>query len=801
MESKEKPGALAGGPGQGQNNDSMDSIKLPFDRQAILDAIQGRSGEVRIECPHCEGGQKKTLSINSENGLYQCHRCGFKGRARETSEKKPLANYIWDRAWPIDSHPYLEAKKVKSYGLRRDLRGTLLIPFSAYGQLSTLQTISATNKKKFLPKKHGCHAKGSYFKIEGNPDTVYIVEGYATGASVHEATGATVVVVGMKSNFVNSIEPLKEKLNGSKIILCSDNDSDKDGGGLTACIRAAKKFNAKVVMPEKAGQDFNDLFCEHGPEAVREQLNKFIDVEQTFKTEAKLHFTADAADTMQEAGIDSKEVINAAYEGQKGTANLFIKTFQGIFCNDRAAGLWYEFTDHYWELDKIGKAIRDCDVIQGIFKRVLAEINSKILEIATKIKNANEEEKRNLQAKVDKLDADYKAVSSSVHYLNTLIYRKQSIDFAAHGAESLGITGEEWDQKPWQLAVQNGIIDLKTGELKPGKPEDYIKSACPTIYDQEAVCPAFEKFMLDIFDNDMETVDFIRLLLGAGLIGHGAFKQYIVIFSGQGRNGKDTLMGIIQHVLGLDLAAPIPSELILDQGANGKRSSQGPSADLMKLRGLRLAYCNETSQGRSFNSGVAKQLSGGGLMTARPPHGKRNIDWEQTHLLIMMTNSKPRAPIDDYAFWKRVKAIHFPLSFILEPKEKNERQADVHLAEKLKKEAPGILNFLLSGCLDYQKIGLIEPAAVKKANLQYLKDVDLTGIFIDECCILNDNATVTAKELYAAYKEWAKDNGNRPVAGQAFGRYIKKRFDSGRKTSGMFYIGIKLLSEDVGNEG
>lgn len=513
------------------------------------------------------------------------------------------------------------------------------------------------------------------------------------------------------------------------------------------------------------------------------------------KHDLKLNKTADITSYMLKAGISIKDVINAAYGGQKGCSNLFITAHQGRFCFDRAAGIWYEFTGHFWDLDKYGEPIRACDIIQLFLKRAEAEIDAQIIQIATKIRQVVDDEnaKKKLQTEEKTLTKQRKVITGAVQKLNSLTYTKQAVEFSAHGADSLGIAGEEWDQHPWKLAVKNGIINLKTGELIPGKPEDYIKSACPTEYDPTAKCPNFERFVLEILDNDVEVKNFLIQILGAGLIGQGTYKQHLLILSGKGRNGKDTLMGVIQNVLGLSLAAPIPAEMLLDGGANGRRSSQGPSADFMKLRGLRLAFCNEINQGRSFNSGVAKQLSGGGMMTAREPHGRRNVDWEQTQMVVVMTNHKPNAPIDDYAFWKRLKPIHFPLSFISEPQEKYERKADPDLSEKLKKESAGILALLIQGCLDYQKNGLIEPEAVKKAHSKYLKDVDITGIFFDECCVARSDITVTAKVLYAAYKEWAMENGNRAITGQAFGRYTKGKFIKDRNEAGIFYTGVGLL--------
>nr|NJM01834.1 hypothetical protein [Desulfobacula sp.] len=261
-------------------------------------------------------------------------------------------------------------------------------------------------------------------------------------------------------------------------------------------------------MPEIVGKDFNDLHVEHGLDEVRNQLSKFIDVDQSFKTQIKIDLTADAVETMQASGIDHRAVVNAAYEGQKGCANMLANLNRDIFCYDRAGGLWYEFSGHHWELDKLGKIICSCDMIQKIFKRSLAEIEAAILEIASEIRQANDEQKRQLQTQIKKLEGEQKAIFATIHNLNNLSYRKQVVEFAAHGSDSLGITGEEWDQKPWALAVKSGSVNLKTGELKPGKAEDFIKSPCPTDYDPSATCPAFEKFLLDVFDGDMNTVDF-----------------------------------------------------------------------------------------------------------------------------------------------------------------------------------------------------------------------------------------------------------------------------------------------------
>lgn len=381
--------------------------------------------------------------------------------------------------------------------------------------------------------------------------------------------------------------------------------------------------------------------------------------------------------------------------------------------------------------------------------------------------------------------------------LNGLYFREQVIKFSAKGHNSLGITGEEWDCKPWELACENGIVNLKTGVLRPGKPEDYIKSHSPTPYDPTAECPKFKKFLSEVLQDDQELVLFVKRILGAGLIGESTYKQYIVILYGdRGRNGKDTLQSIISHVLGRQLSGAIQSEILLDGGRFSRRSSQGPSADIMRLRGLRLAWAKETSEGRRFDSGMAKMLTGGGTLTGRMPYGKRDVEFEQSHLIILHTNSRPHVQADDAAFWKRVKTVPFELSFVDDPKEDHERQKIEGLADQIKPEAAGILRWLVEGCLDYQKNGLPEPPAVAKANEDYIKDEDLLGHFLEEKCIEGEGFEVTSKDLYSQYTMWADDNNHRPLSGTNFGRQIGKRFNKKQIGAGRLagYSGLKVRS-------
>jgi putative DNA primase/helicase len=501
--------------------------------------------------------------------------------------------------------------------------------------------------------------------------------------------------------------------------------------------------------------------------------------------------------------ISRDQIIKAANEGQKGCARLFYKLFKDRYCYDHGSKCWYEFVDHYWRQDSILTVIESLSEVQKLFDDTLAEVSRDVIHAGNeRAQTTDGHEIKKIESKISLLKTNQKTIKSIKKSLNSLAYRKQVVEFAAIGKKSLGISGEAWDLHPWLLACENGVVDLKTGNLRDGKPGDYIRAFCPTTYDPLAECPNFENFLFEIIGDSAEVFLFVQTLFGAALIGQGNLKQYVIIFSGQGRNGKDTLISAIAHTLGSNLASSIQSELLLDS-RKGARSSQGPSPDKMRLRGLRLAFCNETSQGQKFNSGMVKMLSGGGQMSARPLHGAEVI-WEQTHLLLLMTNHKPSAPVDDYAFWQRIKPVHFPLSFVDDPQEENERKQKPNLSATLKQEAAGILTWMINGCLEYQRQGcaLKDPEAVKAESREYLNEVDLIGKFIEECCFKGKTAEVLRAAAYAAYRKWAEENGHWPVSNTAFGTYMNKRFyidknkkDSKNSRGQRIYPGVGLLQE------
>jgi putative DNA primase/helicase len=306
-----------------------------------------------------------------------------------------------------------------------------------------------------------------------------------------------------------------------------------------------------------------------------------------------------------------------------------------------------------------------------------------------------------------------------------------------------------------------------------------------------APAPVFEKFLDEIFESKRELMDYIQRLLGYAISAEVLERIFVIFYGPHGQNGKGTLVEALRYVLGL-LAGPIESEMLLAQRFS--RPSGSPASDLMYLRGKRLVWASETGEGRTLDAGKVKWLSGGDTIVGRSPYGKEEVAFAPTHTLILLTNYRPRAGSTDHALWSRIHLVPFSLSFVDDPKQPYERKRDVKLLHKLRAEAPGILAWLVRGCLLWREQGLNPPAIVKEATKHYRDEEDIIGSFIKERCTLEPHAEVQAGKLYEAYKSWAEHAGLHAFNQKQFGKDVRDRFDSYENShSGRtYYLGLEL---------
>jgi putative DNA primase/helicase len=480
----------------------------------------------------------------------------------------------------------------------------------------------------------------------------------------------------------------------------------------------------------------------------------------------------------------SETILKALRENEDGDAYLFIKTFKDRYCYDHAADQWYYWNDHYWRLDKIDHTVRLVRQIVDMYT------DQKIYEVLS----AQKAEKDGDNKKAVQHKSIAKLLDDRIQSLGTMKRKNNIIKLARSGVGSLGITGEEWDQQPYLLPCKNGVVDLRTGEFGPGRPGDYLKTECPTKFESlDTPCPQWETFMLSVFGGRADMAAYMRRLLGYSIAGLTTEHIYPILWGADGRNGKGTMIEIVKHVLG-GLAYKAPQGFLLQQGH--QNNSSGPDANIMALRGARLVWCSETNEGDRLDTAKLKELVGGDTLSARPPYGRRQVEFRPTHTLFHLLNQRPRVPANDPALWKRVHLIPFEFTFIEEPdpKKPNQMKADKDLPDKLKTEASGILAWLVRGHIEWSEFGLLPPKSVCDATDNYRCDEDIIGHFIVECCITGDEGyRVTPKDLYAAYRKWCEEVGHNALAKKRFIDNMKDRFKI-VKNDVIFFYGVGLLN-------
>ena len=318
----------------------------------------------------------------------------------------------------------------------------------------------------------------------------------------------------------------------------------------------------------------------------------------------------------------------------------------------------------------------------------------------------------------------------------------------------------EFDADPMMPGVANGVIDLQTQTLLPVSPNVLVTKRCNVSYDPSAECPRFEKFLQEVQPDD-EMRKFLQDLMGYCLMGQVGENIFAFLW-GHGSNGKSVFVELMAWVLG-DYAHKIAIEMLMRQ----QRNSQGPSADIMSLKGRRFVYANETAEGARLDEARVKDMTGGDTLTGRVPYGKADINFSPSHKLFIVGNHKPDISDTSEGMWRRPVLIPFNQK-IPEPKQ------DLQLLETLKSEGPGILNWMLEGLRDWLNGGLKVPDSVKADTAAYREEQDILGDWIGDQCLAGPGCSVAKAELYNNYKLWTDDNGHRPMSQTKLTRNIEK---------------------------
>lgn len=487
--------------------------------------------------------------------------------------------------------------------------------------------------------------------------------------------------------------------------------------------------------------------------------------------------------------ISSKEIYSNLALNEDGDAKIYKKLFKDKFLYDHSLGSWFYWNDHYWREDYIENALSS---VSDVYRKVYdIELQRQQWSKVIAEKKGDDEALKECNYKI-------KALLKRISTLQTVKRKNSVLKLARAGINSLGVTGDKWDQKPWLLACPNGCIDLETGIFSPGEPKDFIKTVCPTPWDDiNTDCKPWIQYLHEIFNYNNDLVEYIQRFLGYCLTGITKEDVYVILYGEHGRNGKGTLVEIIKIILG-ELAHVVPSDFLMTQSIT---SNKGPDAEMASLRGKRLVWSSESNKGDKLDVGKVKMLSGSDTISARAPHAVRAIQYPPTHKLLIMTNRRPRVPADDSAFWHRTHVVPLTLSFVVKPTKDYERLVNKDLKKQLLECKSGILAWLVRGCLKWQEEGLNPPAIVINATKEYRDFEDIIGQFVEERCLEHPEFKEKPKDLYENYKDWCFENGHYKLAKKQFLHEMKSKFKMIR-ISVNYFKGLKLLfpGEEKENE-
>lgn len=342
----------------------------------------------------------------------------------------------------------------------------------------------------------------------------------------------------------------------------------------------------------------------------------------------------------------------------------------------------------------------------------------------------------------------------------------------------VAVPARELDSDRNLLGVQNGVVDLSTGTLLPADPSHRITLVCTCDYNPAAKAPLFMKTLHDAFSGDKQMVEYLLTLLGYSLLGQPS-EDVLVIPFGEGANGKSTIFGAVRHAFGGYARSVDPSTFVSDGKAG---NSGGAREDLVRLRGARLIYVNESDENGELREGSVKTMTGGDEITARAMYAKKSIEIEPTWVVFMPTNHKPIIKGDDHGIWRRMELVPFMRNFDRDPT----IVRDKLMKDKVKAEGAGILALAVQASLRYRSEGLPRPAKVTEAKASYRSQMDLLSEWLDECCDVASGLVCGATELWKSWEMFAKNRGILQYvrSANALGRRLENRFPAFKSAGG-----------------
>jgi P4 family phage/plasmid primase-like protien len=318
-----------------------------------------------------------------------------------------------------------------------------------------------------------------------------------------------------------------------------------------------------------------------------------------------------------------------------------------------------------------------------------------------------------------------------------------AVEGLARADQRIAARSEDWDRDPWLLNTPDGIIDLKTGDVRPSDPAKLMTKTTKTGMGRLQAHSAMWQSYLDLVTGKNQDLQaYLARVAGYCLTGITSEDALFFLFGG-GDNGKSTYVDTLVWILGEEGYAQVT-------GMETFAASRGDrhKTELARLRGARLVAATETDEGRGWNEARIKELTGGSPIAANFMR-QDMFTFMPEFKPIISGNHKPRIRTPDWAMARRMNLIPFSVQIPADIKDKD-------FGTKILLEAPAILAWAVRGCLDWQRYGLAPPEIVRKATAAYMTSEDSRAMWFEEHCKVHEGTETKEIALFEGWRRWAE---------------------------------------------
>jgi putative DNA primase/helicase len=442
-----------------------------------------------------------------------------------------------------------------------------------------------------------------------------------------------------------------------------------------------------------------------------------------------------------------------------GNAKRFVKEFGSNIRWNTDNNTWMIWDGKRWENDTTGKA-------KSYLDRMTAEMQEDY-------KQGLSDEPSNIKT--------LQPVAKNISYLRSHRGKENCLAEAQH-LEGMPVNNSCFDSDGWQICTDSGVVNLRTGEVVPCAREQMMSKSTDCEIDMTHEPTQFLAYLKDILRNHPELLDYVHRLFGYAMTDSLREQQMYFLY-GDGNDGKSLLLDVIGNVLG-EYSWVAKSSLLTEQYNDNKSLTQ-----IALLKGKRFISVEELKADDRLDESLVKDFTSGlGEITGKFLYANE-FNFHFYGKIFMATNYKPIIRGTDNGIWRRIIIIPFDRAL-------RDDEVDKDLKEKLLREKPQILGWLVNGCLDYQKNGLVPPACVKAMTQDYRTEQDRVLQWIDERCERGDSYYASASELFRDFTSWCINGNEYKMSQTMFGRSMGKKFTKRQVSGARIYYGLRLRGDN-----